>query len=185
MAPNTKTSTINSPVQPVLPGWPPPRSRSAGIPRHGPSRRSPVLVEGRTSSGQPGCTWRRPGPSSCIPRKSAQPEAILDRRDELLVGLGLQLLPVAAGLASDRGDHAPELLNHFHLCHSFLLIDHGRGHGGFTEGLLSEPQQGQSTFCGTVNSFMTEYSTIGGLRISRSSLLVFSSGSSETQYPNR
>ena len=61
MAPHTKTSTINSPVQPVLPGWPPPRSRSIGIPRHGPSRRSRCRWKAGTSSGPPGAGGCRHG----------------------------------------------------------------------------------------------------------------------------
>ena len=93
-----------------------PRSRSAGRPRHGPSRRSRWWWRVGTSSGPLGCTWRRPTPS-CIPRPGAQPEALLDRRDELLADLGLHRLPVPAGLASDRRDHVPELLRHFHLGH--------------------------------------------------------------------
>ena len=124
MAPHTKTSTINSPVRPVLPGWPPPRSRSAGRPRHGPSRRSRWTAG--TSSDPPGCTWRRQGPSWLHPVEVC-PEPFLDRADQLRADLGLHRLPVPAGLASDRRDHLPELLQHFHLSHSFLLIDRGRG----------------------------------------------------------
>ena len=143
MAPHTKTSTINSPVRPVLPGWPPPRSRSAGRPRHGPSRRSRWWWTAGTSSGPPGCIWRRQGPSSLHPVEVC-PEPFLDRADQLRADLGLHRLPVPAGLASDRRDHLPELLQHFHLSHSFLLIDRGRGPPGIGYGvvgtLVSGPQ---------------------------------------------
>ena len=85
-----------------------------------------VTVEGRDLIRS---TWLHLAQAGAVMYSStdAQPEALLDRRDELLADLGLHRLPVPAGLASDRRDHVPELLQHFHLSHSFLLID--RGHG--------------------------------------------------------